>query len=199
MDLTTSSTLWYGTVRRWARDRNELKLWDWMRACYLGLMRLATVMMSLRLAGALTFAPEPIVMATSFSVKVWQICTWKFHVSVNEKTLKMDARRKWDILLPWGWRCSERPVHCWSKVHRISCLYEDYLNMQMRHCLIKDVLHCIRFQNRNLKHWTTLVSLFFSILVLQRELWLHLFMTPWIRKHCQQQWNIHLFCNVFGE
>lgn len=41
---------------------------------YLGLMRLATVMMSLRLAGALTFAPEPIVMATSFSVRVWQIC-----------------------------------------------------------------------------------------------------------------------------
>lgn len=43
-------------------------------ARYLGLIRLATVMMSLRLAGALTFAPEPIVMATSFSVKVWQIC-----------------------------------------------------------------------------------------------------------------------------
>ena len=42
--------------------------------CHLGLMRLATVMMSLRLAGALTFAPEPIVMATSFSVRVWQIC-----------------------------------------------------------------------------------------------------------------------------
>lgn len=42
---------------------------------YLGLMRLATVMMSLRLAGALTFAPEPIVIATSFSVRVWQICT----------------------------------------------------------------------------------------------------------------------------
>lgn len=41
---------------------------------YLGLMRLATVMMSLRLAGALTFAPEPIVIATSFSVRVWQIC-----------------------------------------------------------------------------------------------------------------------------
>lgn len=37
-------------------------------------MRLATVMMSLRLAGALTFAPEPIVIATSFSVRVWQIC-----------------------------------------------------------------------------------------------------------------------------
>lgn len=37
-------------------------------------MRFATVMMSLRLAGALTFAPEPIVMATSFSVKVWHIC-----------------------------------------------------------------------------------------------------------------------------
>lgn len=50
--------------------------------CYLGLMRLATVMMSLRLAGALTFAPEPIVMATSFSVKVWQICTWKYYVLV---------------------------------------------------------------------------------------------------------------------
>lgn len=44
---------------------------------YLGPMRLATVMMSLRLAGALTFAPEPIVMATSFSVRVWQICAWK--------------------------------------------------------------------------------------------------------------------------
>lgn len=44
---------------------------------YLGLMRLATVMMSLRLAGALTFAPEPIVMATSFSVRVWQICARK--------------------------------------------------------------------------------------------------------------------------
>lgn len=45
--------------------------------CYLGLMRLATVIMSLRLAGALTFAPEPIVIATSFSVKVWQIYLWK--------------------------------------------------------------------------------------------------------------------------
>lgn len=43
-------------------------------SCYLGLMRLATVIMSLRLAGALTFAPEPIVMATNFSVSVWQIC-----------------------------------------------------------------------------------------------------------------------------
>lgn len=45
---------------------------------YLGLMRLATVMMSLRLAGALTFAPEPIVIATSFSVRVWQICRREF-------------------------------------------------------------------------------------------------------------------------
>lgn len=44
-----------------------------VRLSYLGLMRLATVIMSLRLAGALTFAPEPIVMATNFSVKVWQI------------------------------------------------------------------------------------------------------------------------------
>jgi len=41
-------------------------------------MRLATVIMSLKLAGALTFAPEPIVMATSFSVKVWQICMQKW-------------------------------------------------------------------------------------------------------------------------
>lgn len=41
-------------------------------------MRLATVMMSLRLAGALTFAPEPIVIATSFSVRVWQI--WRSEV-----------------------------------------------------------------------------------------------------------------------
>lgn len=45
-----------------------------LKVFYLGLMRLATVMMSLRLAGALTFAPEPIVMATSFSVRVWHIC-----------------------------------------------------------------------------------------------------------------------------
>ena len=64
---------------------------------YLGLMRLATVMMSLRLAGALTFAPEPIVMATSFSVKVWQICVREIQrVSVsqaikqiNDDTLKL--------------------------------------------------------------------------------------------------------------
>lgn len=129
---------------------------------------------------------------TDLYVEVSRVSQWV-------KTLKMDARRKWDIMLPWGWRCSERPVHCWRKVHRISCLYEDYLKMQMRHCLIKDALLCIRFHNRNLKHWTTLVSVFFSILLLQRLLWIHLFMTPWIRKHCQQQWNIHLFCNVFGE
>lgn len=50
---------------------------------YRGLMRLATLMMSLRLAGALTFAPEPIVMATSFSVKVWQICMWKWYVRIS--------------------------------------------------------------------------------------------------------------------
>lgn len=37
-------------------------------------MRLATTMMSPRLAGDFTRAPEPIVMATSFSVSVWQIC-----------------------------------------------------------------------------------------------------------------------------
>lgn len=50
---------------------------------YLGLMRLATVMMSLRLAGALTFAPEPIVIATSFSVRVWQICRRGIQRRVN--------------------------------------------------------------------------------------------------------------------
>lgn len=53
-------------------------------------MRLATVMMSLRLAGALTFAPEPIVIATSFSVRVWQICNGRnqsanFYDKTDEK------------------------------------------------------------------------------------------------------------------
>lgn len=80
MERTTSSTLWgnsEGGTLAWVRI-------VFMPSCgranitsYLGLMRLATVMMSLRLAGALTFAPEPIVMATSFSVNVWQICMWK--------------------------------------------------------------------------------------------------------------------------
>ena len=36
-------------------------------------MRLATTMMSLTLAEVFILAPEPIVMATSFSVRVWQI------------------------------------------------------------------------------------------------------------------------------
>lgn len=63
----------------------------WTTACYLGLMRLATVMMSLRLAGAFTFAPEPIVMATSFSVRVWQICTWACCVCV--RGMKNEQRR----------------------------------------------------------------------------------------------------------
>lgn len=74
MDLTTSSTLRDGDrtlVCPAAPSRRRAAF------SYLGLMRLATVMMSLRLAGALTFAPEPIVMATSFSVRVWQICAWK--------------------------------------------------------------------------------------------------------------------------
>lgn len=68
MDLTTSSTL----LRR-DSESNPPQVRDFT-VSHLGLMRLATVMMSLRLAGALTFAPEPIVMATSFSVRVWQIC-----------------------------------------------------------------------------------------------------------------------------
>lgn len=51
---------------------------------YLGLMRLATVMMSLRLAGAFTFAPDPIVMATSFSVRVWHICTKAINIWMNQ-------------------------------------------------------------------------------------------------------------------
>lgn len=74
MDLTTSSTLRDGDRTLVCRAAPSCR-----RAAfsYLGLMRLATVMMSLRLAGALTFAPEPIVMATSFSVRVWQICAWK--------------------------------------------------------------------------------------------------------------------------
>lgn len=73
MDLTTSSTLPDGTedVRRQV-SLSQLKRCRG-ETSYLGLMRLATVMMSLRLAGALTFAPEPIVMATNFSVNVWQI------------------------------------------------------------------------------------------------------------------------------
>ena len=35
---------------------------------------MATTMMSPRLEGDLARAPEPMVMATSFSVSVWQIC-----------------------------------------------------------------------------------------------------------------------------
>lgn len=37
---------------------------------HLGLIRLATTMMSLTLADVFILAPEPIVMATSFSVRV---------------------------------------------------------------------------------------------------------------------------------
>lgn len=62
-------------------------------------MRLATVMMSLRLAGALTFAPEPIVIATSFSVRVWQICNGNSEVSTLRYQSanfhnKMDEKRE---------------------------------------------------------------------------------------------------------
>lgn len=39
-------------------------------ATHLGLIRLATTMMSLTLAEVFILAPEPIVMATSFSVRV---------------------------------------------------------------------------------------------------------------------------------
>lgn len=39
-------------------------------AAHLGLIRLATTMMSLTLAEVFILAPEPIVMATSFSVRV---------------------------------------------------------------------------------------------------------------------------------
>lgn len=41
-----------------------------VRGPHLGLMRLATTMMSLTLAEVFILAPEPIVMATSFSVRV---------------------------------------------------------------------------------------------------------------------------------
>lgn len=82
-------------------------------------MRLATVMMSLRLAGALTFAPEPIVMATSFSVRVWQICTWKFYILLK-KWLNMDRWGNKTVILPSGWRCSVKPVRWGRKSYRIS-------------------------------------------------------------------------------
>lgn len=49
---------------------------------HLGLIRLATTMTSLRLAGDFIWAPDPIVMATSFSVRVWQICPKKSGESV---------------------------------------------------------------------------------------------------------------------
>lgn len=67
---------------------------------YLGLMRLATVMMSLRLAGALTFAPEPIVIATSFSVRVWQICRREFRgvSSTHGFSNKMDQDADWCVV-----------------------------------------------------------------------------------------------------
>lgn len=43
---------------------------DFTTSSTLGLMRLATTMMSLTLADVFILAPEPIVMATSFSVRV---------------------------------------------------------------------------------------------------------------------------------
>lgn len=63
-------------------------------------MRLATVMMSLRLAGALTFAPEPIVIATSFSVRVWQICRREFRgvLSTHGFGCKMDQDAGWYVV-----------------------------------------------------------------------------------------------------
>lgn len=80
-----------GSALAWVRNMFILSRGESNAVYYLGLMRLATVMMSLRLAGALTFAPEPIVIATSFSVKVWQICTWKCYVYVNQWIrLRMD-------------------------------------------------------------------------------------------------------------
>lgn len=63
-------------------------------------MRLATVMMSLRLAGALTFAPEPIVIATSFSVRVWQICRRELRgvLSTHGFSHKMDQDADWYVV-----------------------------------------------------------------------------------------------------
>lgn len=56
-------------------------------------MRLATVMMSLRLAGALTFAPEPIVIATSFSVRVWQIFRRELYCELIDLATKWTKMR----------------------------------------------------------------------------------------------------------
>lgn len=75
MDLTTSSTL--QAPRGRGQHRGDARGALPPRPPgppHLGLMRLATTMMSPRLEGDLTRAPEPMVMATSFSVSVWQIC-----------------------------------------------------------------------------------------------------------------------------
>ena len=89
---------------------------------HLGLMRLATLMMSLRLAGALTLAPEPIVMATSFSVSVWQICYGRQEGRNPIRTFGDKYRVGGGVPLnrglegeressPLRWRCSEKPNH----------------------------------------------------------------------------------------
>lgn len=76
---------------------------------YLGLMRLATVMMSLRLAGALTFAPEPIVIATSFSVRVWQICRRDMYCELTDsvgKQTEMQAGLPFTFKMEMQWETS---------------------------------------------------------------------------------------------
>lgn len=78
-------------------------------------MRLATVMMSLRLAGAFTLAPEPIVMATSFSVRVWQICQWREGVNIieldrNENDVFMQGVQHIDITFKMEIQCETNPL-----------------------------------------------------------------------------------------
>lgn len=78
-------------------------------------MRLATVMMSLRLAGAFTLAPEPIVMATSFSVRVWQICQWRERVNIieldpNENNVFMEGVQHVDITFKMDIQCETKPL-----------------------------------------------------------------------------------------
>lgn len=60
---------------------------------------MATTMMSLRLEGDLMRAPEPMVMATSFSVSVWQIC--------GDGGMGGGGRQTWGHR-PWGlWDCGD--------------------------------------------------------------------------------------------
>lgn len=95
MDRTTSSTLQRaGDGNHCVSLRPSAVVCDHFNS-YLGLMRLATVMMSLRLAGALTFAPEPIVIATSFSVRVWQICRTEWYYELIDLGNKMDHDEGW--------------------------------------------------------------------------------------------------------